>query len=44
VVERAKAAGVTIGFREHARCGIPIALISMAVAILWLALTCHIPW
>ncbi len=44
VVERAKAAGVTIGFREHARCGIPIALISMAVAILWLALACQIPW
>jgi Na+/H+ antiporter NhaD/arsenite permease-like protein len=34
-VERAKEAGVTLGFLEHARCGIPIALISLALAIAW---------
>jgi Na+/H+ antiporter NhaD/arsenite permease-like protein len=35
VVERAKEAGVTLGFLEHARCGIPIALISLTLAIAW---------
>ena len=37
VVERAKEAGVTLGFLEHARCGVPIALISLALAIAWFA-------
>ncbi len=36
VVERAEAAGVRLGFLEHARCGVPITLASMAVAVLWL--------
>jgi Na+/H+ antiporter NhaD/arsenite permease-like protein len=36
VAERAHAAGVTLGFAEHARAGIPITLISTAVAALWL--------
>jgi Na+/H+ antiporter NhaD/arsenite permease-like protein len=35
VVERAKDAGVTLGFLEHARCGVPIALVSLALAIAW---------
>ena len=35
VVERAKQVGVTLGFIEHARCGIPIALISLAFTIAW---------
>src|SRR5262245_1928853 len=35
VVERAKEAGVTLSFLEHARCGIPIAVISLALAIAW---------
>jgi Na+/H+ antiporter NhaD/arsenite permease-like protein len=35
VVERAKEAGVTLGFLEHARCGIPIAVISLAFTIAW---------
>jgi Na+/H+ antiporter NhaD/arsenite permease-like protein len=38
VVERAEAAGVKLGFREHAACGIPITLLSMALAVGWLAL------
>ncbi|MCD6073525.1 MAG: transporter [Rhodospirillales bacterium] len=36
VVERAREVGVTLGFAEHARCGIPMTLLSMAVATLWL--------
>lgn len=33
VVERAKEAGVALGFLEHARCGIPIAVISFALRL-----------
>ncbi|MCG5241708.1 SLC13 family permease [Azospirillum doebereinerae] len=36
VAERAAASGVHLSFAEHARCGIPMALLSMAVAGLWL--------
>ncbi len=36
VAERAEAAGVRLGFVEHARCGVPITLLSMAFAVLWL--------
>lgn len=36
VAERAAAAGVRLGFVEHARCGVPMALLSMAVAAVWL--------
>ncbi|HYC04302.1 MAG TPA: SLC13 family permease [Azospirillaceae bacterium] len=35
-VERAAACGVTLGFREHARCGVPMTLASLAAAALWL--------
>jgi Na+/H+ antiporter NhaD/arsenite permease-like protein len=37
VVERAKDAGETLGFLDHARCGVPIAPISVALAIVWFA-------
>lgn len=36
VAERAAASGVRLGFAEHARCGVPMTLLSMAVAALWL--------
>jgi len=36
VAERAALAGVPLGFREHARCGVPMTLLSMAFAMLWL--------
>lgn len=36
VAERAAAAGVRLGFAEHARCGVPMALASMALAGAWL--------
>lgn len=43
VVERAKAEGVVLGFLEHARCGIPMTLVSMALATGWLALAGWMP-
>ncbi|MBP2310801.1 SLC13 family permease [Azospirillum soli] len=36
VAERAEASGVRLGFIEHARCGVPITLLSMGFAVLWL--------
>ncbi len=36
VAERARMAGVELGFVEHARCGVPITLLSFAAAIGWL--------
>lgn len=36
VAERAEASGVRLGFIEHARCGIPMTLLSMGFAVLWL--------
>jgi len=39
IAERAERMGAPIGFRDHARAGIPIVLISLAFAILWLDLT-----
>jgi Na+/H+ antiporter NhaD/arsenite permease-like protein len=36
VVERAHAVGVRLGFLEHARCGVPMTLISLAFACVWL--------
>lgn len=41
VVERAAASGVTLRFAEHARCGIPMTLASLALAIGWLWLMGH---
>lgn len=38
VAERAAAVGVRLGFLEHARCGVPMTLVSVALAVLWLAL------
>jgi Na+/H+ antiporter NhaD/arsenite permease-like protein len=35
VIEQARAHGVILSFREHARCGIPITLISLAIAVVW---------
>lgn len=43
IVERAHAVGVTLGFAEHARCGVPMTLLSMGLAVLWLWGTGHLP-
>ncbi len=37
VVERARQCGVTLGFREHASCGVPMTLLSFAAAAAWFA-------
>jgi Na+/H+ antiporter NhaD/arsenite permease-like protein len=43
VAEQAQRRGAALGFAEHARCGVPIALVSMAFAVFWLALTRTLP-
>jgi Na+/H+ antiporter NhaD/arsenite permease-like protein len=37
VVERARQSDVALGFAEHARCGVPMTLLSVAVAVAWFA-------
>jgi Na+/H+ antiporter NhaD/arsenite permease-like protein len=37
--ERARQEQVHIGFMEHARCGVPMTLLSLAVAVPWLLVT-----
>ena len=44
VAERAAAIGVRLTFADFARAGVPTALISMALAALWLGLTGWMPW
>ena len=34
--ERAAAVGVHLGFRDHAKAGVPITLLSMAISAVWL--------
>ena len=41
-VERARAVGVRLGFAEHARCGVPMTLLSMAGAAVWLWASGHL--
>jgi Na+/H+ antiporter NhaD/arsenite permease-like protein len=36
VIEQAALLGVRISFQEHARLGIPITLVSLAVLLLWI--------
>jgi len=43
-VERAKSAGVSIGFWDHARCGIPITILSMGISVGWLIAAGQMPW
>jgi Na+/H+ antiporter NhaD/arsenite permease-like protein len=37
VAERARDCGVVLGFREHAKCGVPMTLASVAFAVFWFA-------
>ncbi len=39
VVEQARGCGVSIGFGEHARIGVPVTLVSLAVLWAWICLT-----
>jgi Na+/H+ antiporter NhaD/arsenite permease-like protein len=41
-VERARDAGVALTFAEHARCGIPMTLLSFLLALAWLVLMGYI--
>jgi Na+/H+ antiporter NhaD/arsenite permease-like protein len=36
VIEQASACGVNISFRDHARVGIPVTLMSIAVLFVWI--------
>jgi Na+/H+ antiporter NhaD/arsenite permease-like protein len=40
-VERARDAGVVLTFAEHARCGVPMTLLSFLLALAWLVLIGH---
>jgi len=44
IAERAERMGARIGFMEHARAGVPIALISLAFTLFWLGVTHRLPW
>ncbi|MBM3565056.1 MAG: anion transporter [Alphaproteobacteria bacterium] len=44
VAERAAASGVRLGFADFARAGIPMTLIAMTLAVLWLGLGGVMPW
>lgn len=44
VAEAAKRQGVSLGFVDYARSGVPVTLLSMAVAGLWLGLGGWVPW
>jgi Na+/H+ antiporter NhaD/arsenite permease-like protein len=43
VIERAAAMGAPVGFRDYARAGVPIALISLGFASFWLVMTGILP-
>jgi len=43
-VERGEALGVRLSFADYARAGVPFTLISMVMAVAWLALTGWVPW
>jgi Na+/H+ antiporter NhaD/arsenite permease-like protein len=40
-LERARDAGVILTFAEHARCGVPMTLLSLSLALAWLVLMGH---
>jgi Na+/H+ antiporter NhaD/arsenite permease-like protein len=44
VAERAATFGVRLSFAEYAKVGIPVTLLSMAIAVLWLGLTGWMPF
>ena len=43
IAERADQMGARLSFAEHARAGVPIALLSLGFAVFWLALTHTLP-
>jgi Na+/H+ antiporter NhaD/arsenite permease-like protein len=43
IVERAGRMGAGLTFAEHARAGVPITIVSLGFAVLWLAATRTLP-
>lgn len=43
-VERAETVGVRLSFLDHARCGVPITILSMGFAAIWLGVTGTLPF
>jgi Na+/H+ antiporter NhaD/arsenite permease-like protein len=43
IAEQAERIGARLNYRDHARAGVPIALLSLAFAVLWLAATQTLP-
>ena len=43
ITERADRMGARLTFAEHARAGVPIAILSLGFAVFWLALTRTLP-
>jgi Na+/H+ antiporter NhaD/arsenite permease-like protein len=43
IAEQAERIGARLNYRDHARAGVPIALLSLAFAVLWLAVTQTLP-
>jgi Na+/H+ antiporter NhaD/arsenite permease-like protein len=41
-IERARDVGVAVGFAEHARCGVPMTLLSFLLALAWLIAMGHV--
>jgi Na+/H+ antiporter NhaD/arsenite permease-like protein len=41
-LERARDAGIVLGFAEHARCGVPMTFLSLLLALMWLVATGHV--
>ena len=39
VIEQARGLGVTLTFREHARAGVPVTLVSLGIIVAWLLVT-----
>lgn len=44
IAERAEGMGAKVTFAEYARAGVPIAILSLTFAVLWLALVHALPW
>ncbi|BBK39679.1 transporter [Allostella sp. ATCC 35155] len=44
VAERAAAVGVRLSFRAHAVCGVPMTLLSLVLALIWLVGLGYLPW
>ncbi|WP_374440238.1 SLC13 family permease [Stella sp.] len=44
VAERAAVVGVRLSFRTHAACGVPMTLVSLVLALLWLVGLGYLPW